>query len=114
MRNLCLRRKRVIENFTKTVTEVWIGGYLSGIIVNELTRCLETEEQHTPDSSNGNNWIGKVTATVEAVQSEYLWPAVENQTETGEALQSNYGSCNLVKAESDYPITCVPLCQSSW
>jgi len=89
-----------------------MGGYLRGIIVNDLTRRLETEEDLMPDSGDGNTWRGNVTATVDSTRREYFWPEVE--TPRDDLLQSNLGSHNLVRAEPDYSPICVPLCIPTW
>ncbi len=112
VRTLYCRRKRSIESYVKTVTEVWVGDRLSRIIVSDLTRRLETEEELMPNFNIENHCIGKMTATVNATQHEYVCPEVETQTARVDGVQSNVGSWELVKTEAGFPPICVPLCRS--
>ena len=109
MRTLCARRKRSIETFVKTVTEVWVGNRLSRVVVSDLTRHLETEEELMPNYSAGIRCFGKVTGRVEEIQREYVCPNVETLTTIVSDVQNNVESCNQIRNGGSLSPICVPL-----
>jgi len=68
---LCLQRTRFVETFTQTVTEVWVGNVMSGVVVTNTTQRLQAKQEFSSTYSLHEPCVREVKASLSRVQREY-------------------------------------------
>jgi len=68
---LYARHTRVVETFTQTVTEVWIGNVMTKVVVTDTSQQLEANQEFSSTYSLHEPWVREVTACLSRVQREY-------------------------------------------
>jgi hypothetical protein len=66
----CLRT-RSIETFTQTVTEVWVGNYVSKVIVTDTAQRFQAKQAFDSTHSMQEPCTSEFTAAFTQIQREY-------------------------------------------